>query len=53
MAKKQKMISKRLDAAAFSASGTGLANIAGFAIVADIVGTLMSFHLALDFPKFM
>ena len=46
MAKKQKMISKRLEAAAFSDSVPGLGNIAGLAIVADIVGALMSFHLA-------
>jgi hypothetical protein len=51
MAKKQKMINKRLDAAAFSESGMGLANMAGFAIVADIVGALISFHLAC-FPTF-
>jgi hypothetical protein len=46
MAKKQKMISKRLEAAAFSDSVPGFAKMAGFAIVADIVGALTSFHLA-------
>jgi hypothetical protein len=53
MAKKQKMISKRLEAAALSASGEGLGNTAGFAIVADIVGALISFHLACISPKFV
>ena len=46
MAKKQKMISKRLEAAAFSDSLTDSTNTVGFAIAADIVGALMSFHLA-------
>jgi hypothetical protein len=46
MAKKQKMISKRLDAAAFPDRWPDWANEEGFAIVADIVGTLISFHLA-------
>jgi hypothetical protein len=46
MAKKQKMMSKRLEAAAFSDSETDSTNTGCFVIVADIVGALMSFHLA-------
>jgi len=46
MAKKQKMMSKRLEAAAFSESLTDSTNAGGFATVADIVGALMSFRLA-------
>jgi hypothetical protein len=36
------MMSKRLEVAAFSDSETGSTNTGGFAIVADIVGALMS-----------
>ena len=46
MAKKQKMISKRLEVATLPDGVTPSTNTGGFAIVADIVGVLMSFHLA-------
>ena len=40
------MISKRLEEAVFSDGLTDSTNTGGFAIVADIVGAPMSFHLA-------
>ena len=40
------MTSKRFEAAAFSDGLTDSTNTGGLAMVADIVGALMSFHLA-------